>query len=74
MQKKLATRPPICLQVTDGGTHAMLARLISGSGVHSQGLHRICTPEPTCYTSSMYAASSSTKVTVCAKFKHHRCN
>ena len=74
LPKKLATRPPVYLRVTDDRTHGMLARLISGLGVHSGGLHRICTSEPSCYTSSMYATSSSIKMIVCVKFKHHRCN
>ena len=46
----------------------------SASFVSKRDLYCTCTSEPSFCTSTMYATSSSTKVTVCVKFRHHRCN
>ena len=67
-RKKTGHTPPLCRLVSDSGPHATLECLVSGPSVHNQDLHRICTLEPSYCTSSMYAASSSTKVIVYVNF------
>ena len=59
--------------VPDSESHAMTARLISITDVYKRDLNRICTSMPSYGTSSMYFASSGTKVHIHGKFKHQWC-